>query len=259
MEEGRTDRVSVFASVALHGVLLLGLVLGLGGAGTAPGEARDHIVVELGAKTGAPDRVPVRTATPVSVKKAATRKPEVEPVPDPVKATESEPVLSEPEETVAEVIETAAAVPVSEQHEEISRADTATVLSAAYGAPDTAIPASESPLTAGAFTDGGMESDMGVIQAVQHRELRLTEIRTSIQDSVNYPALARKRGLEGEVLASFLVGPDGMPRDVRVVQSSGYRAFDREVLRVIHAASPYPAVDVTVEVPVMFRMAERQE
>ncbi len=69
--------------------------------------------------------------------------------------------------------------------------------------------------------------------------------------------MARRRGLEGRVLAAFTVGPDGSPHDITVLESSGYRMFDREVVRVIHAASPYPSVDVPVEVPVLFRLTSK--
>lgn len=79
-------------------------------------------------------------------------------------------------------------------------------------------------------------------------------IRETIQGAVRYPPVARRRGYEGTVVASFAVDMGGMPRDIRLIESSGYGVLDREVLRVIERASPYPSVHREVEVPVTFRL-----
>lgn len=79
-------------------------------------------------------------------------------------------------------------------------------------------------------------------------------IRETIQGAVRYPPVARRRGYEGTVIASFAVDRVGMPRDIRLVESSGHGVLDKEVLRVIEHASPYPSVPEEVEVPVTFRL-----
>jgi protein TonB len=79
-------------------------------------------------------------------------------------------------------------------------------------------------------------------------------IRETIQGAVLYPPVARRRGYEGTVIASFAVDMGGMPRDIKLVESSGHGVLDKEVLRVIEHASPYPSVPEEVEVPVTFRL-----
>jgi TonB family protein len=84
----------------------------------------------------------------------------------------------------------------------------------------------------------------------------LDRIRGLIQGAVRYPPLARKRRLEGEVLAGFSIDGGGAPRDIRVLRSSGHGILDRAVIRIIRRASPYPVTDATVEVPVVFRLRD---
>lgn len=44
----------------------------------------------------------------------------------------------------------------------------------------------------------------------------------------NYPRDARRRGDEGTVVLSVLVGRDGLPKEVAIARSSGHRQLDRE-------------------------------
>lgn len=82
-------------------------------------------------------------------------------------------------------------------------------------------------------------------------------IKSIIQSSVSYPAIARRRGIEGAMVAAFSLDTAGMPHGVRIVKSSGSRLLDEEVLHVIKMASPYPAGDQeieSIEVPVTFNL-----
>jgi TonB family protein len=97
---------------------------------------------------------------------------------------------------------------------------------------------------------GGSEGEM------TWKPVLIGRIKTAIQDAVSYPHMARKRGLEGTVLAGFSIDKVGLPRDIKVLKSSGHGILDREVERVIQKASPYPPVKGAIEVPVSFRLKE---
>jgi len=76
----------------------------------------------------------------------------------------------------------------------------------------------------------------------------------------DYPRKLLKRGIEGDVLVRAQVQPDGHCSDVQLVESSGYRQFDRAALsavrdwRFVPASSGAHAVMAWVEVPIEFRV-----
>ncbi len=77
-----------------------------------------------------------------------------------------------------------------------------------------------------------------------------------------YPALARERGLEGQVVLHVEVTADGMARDVRVVRSSGYASLDRAAREAVLAWRFEPAMSDgqaragAIEFPVTFRLTD---
>jgi TonB family protein len=108
--------------------------------------------------------------------------------------------------------------------------------------------------------DGALSDDpmikVGLDGERAWRPVLIDRIKDAIQGSVSYPWLARKRGLEGTVLAGFSIDETGFPQDIRVLKSSGHRILDREVKRVIQTASPYPPLEGAIEVPVRFRLKD---
>lgn len=90
----------------------------------------------------------------------------------------------------------------------------------------------------------------------QERLIVVERIKSSIQGALLYPALARKRGVEGTVIAGFSIDALGLPRGIRVIKSSGHGILDREVISTIKRASPYPYLDGGIEVPVTFRLRD---
>ncbi|MBI4824466.1 MAG: energy transducer TonB [Nitrospirae bacterium] len=86
----------------------------------------------------------------------------------------------------------------------------------------------------------------------------LREIRDAIASKVSYPLIARKRNIQGTVLAGFSINEKGMPEDIRILESSGYSILDNEAIRTIKRAVPYPYIKWTVEVPVRFKLKEER-
>jgi len=87
-------------------------------------------------------------------------------------------------------------------------------------------------------------------------EINLKNIKEAIERATAYPAYARLRRLEGIVLAEFSVGPDGMPGEIKILKGSGHGILDREVIKSIRRAGPYPPFSGRVEVPITFRLIE---
>lgn len=76
-----------------------------------------------------------------------------------------------------------------------------------------------------------------------------------------YPPDLRQDGLSGSVRLRLLVGTDGIPAEVRVLESSGYPRFDQAASRVAVFLRFSPALDnagrpvqVWVAFPISFRV-----
>ena len=85
---------------------------------------------------------------------------------------------------------------------------------------------------------------------------RLEEIRRRVQKAACYPAISRERGIDGEALIGFVIGPDGLPFEITAVESSGSGALDRAAIRAVEGAGPLPYVFGRITVPVRFRVRE---
>jgi len=77
-----------------------------------------------------------------------------------------------------------------------------------------------------------------------------------------YPRIARTRGYQGTVILEVLVDREGDVEDVKLYQSSGYKALDRAALSSVRHWIFTPGrrgdvvVDMWVRVPIAFRLTE---
>jgi periplasmic protein TonB len=81
-------------------------------------------------------------------------------------------------------------------------------------------------------------------------------IRDTVMRNIKYPEKARRMGLEGRVLVSFVVLENGSTGDINVVNSSGSRLLDESATdgvarTTIHKKVPYRVV---VMLPVVYRL-----
>lgn len=79
-------------------------------------------------------------------------------------------------------------------------------------------------------------------------------IRNSIEKAKTYPVSARKMGLEGTVYISFRISPQGEPQNISIIKSSGVRILDAATMDIVKRAAPFPSVDASIEVPVVFKL-----
>lgn len=84
--------------------------------------------------------------------------------------------------------------------------------------------------------------------------LRDIEARLQAAAPGQYPYMARRRGITGEAVVSFVIGPDGWARLARVARSSGAAMLDEAAMRVVAAAGPFPAYEGLLTVPIRFEL-----
>lgn len=107
--------------------------------------------------------------------------------------------------------------------------------------------------------EGGPQAEDGVDPAA------LVDYRFAVVRAVKtrYPPLARERGWTGTAQVRLTVGPDGLPRSVTVVGSSGHAVLDAQARTIIAMAARIAALPpallgkgFNVELPVEYRLDE---
>lgn len=88
-------------------------------------------------------------------------------------------------------------------------------------------------------------------------DTRLREIQRRVQAALVYPPAAERRGVEGETQVEFVVGADGLARDVRTRASSGSPVLDHAAERAVRDAGALPYVYGVLVVPVRFAIDAR--
>jgi len=74
----------------------------------------------------------------------------------------------------------------------------------------------------------------------------LEKVKKNIVHAWQYPEQASEEGKEGKVDVEFTIHKDGRLLDVRILQSSGFSALDREAIRAVGAASPFTPIPVQI-------------
>lgn len=90
------------------------------------------------------------------------------------------------------------------------------------------------------------------------------ELESYIQDNIEYPAQAQNSEIEGTVFVDFVVGTDGVVRDVEVSETTSddvKRELSEEALRVVSNMPNWTpgkkggkSVDVRVSLPITFQL-----
>lgn len=119
--------------------------------------------------------------------------------------------------------------------------------------PNTLLAASSQ--TASAHVPASLPAQAGA-QAWEE-EAYLQRLQAVILQHKSYPTRARKMKLQGEVIVTFEITPQGEVLNLSVVQSSSHAFLDQHTLKTIQEAStsfPKPPVRITVKVPVGYRL-----
>ena len=65
-------------------------------------------------------------------------------------------------------------------------------------------------------------------------------IKELIEKEFVYPRIARRRGLEGKVVVSFVICKDGTVHEIKIVESSGHKILDKNAVACVNRAAPFP-------------------
>jgi TonB family protein len=81
-------------------------------------------------------------------------------------------------------------------------------------------------------------------------------ITAAIEKAKTYPFLARKKKIEGTVIAAFRINAKGYPQDINIRKSSGFEILDSAAMKIVTKAAPFPHVVEPVEIPITFRITD---
>jgi len=96
-------------------------------------------------------------------------------------------------------------------------------------------------------------------QSDDRLSLYLSNVRQKIQESLLYPSMAKKMGIEGETIVQFLIHTNGMvdASSIKVAKSSGKAILDRKAIDAVMDATPFevpPKEALEIAIPVVFKL-----
>ena len=114
----------------------------------------------------------------------------------------------------------------------------------------------EEPLSAKAQEKASVQSSH---QSDDLLSIYLAKVRQKIQESLRYPSMAKKMGIEGEAIVQFLIHSNGMvdASSIKIAKSSGKAILDRNAIDAILEAVPFalpPKEELEILIPVVFKL-----
>ena len=87
----------------------------------------------------------------------------------------------------------------------------------------------------------------------------LAKVRQKIQESLRYPSMAKKMGVEGEAVVQFLIHANGTvdASSIKIAKSSGKAILDRNAIDAVLDAVPFdlpPKEALEIAIPVVFKL-----
>lgn len=101
------------------------------------------------------------------------------------------------------------------------------------------------------------EESANTVEQMTNRYLKqnFEYIKVLIQKSIVYPAMARRMGLTGKVVVSFVITENGHAENEKIIVSSGHTVLDNNVIETIRMVEPFPKPPVRAElrIPIVYR------
>jgi protein TonB len=81
-------------------------------------------------------------------------------------------------------------------------------------------------------------------------------IRELVQENISYPQIARRMGLEGRVIISFVICSNGTVKEIEIIESSGNPILDRNAVEAVKKTSPFPhhQLEAKVIIPIQYTL-----
>ena len=101
-----------------------------------------------------------------------------------------------------------------------------------------------------------LASSGGTAGNPSNNQYDFASIRAQIVSHLSFPSAARRMGMTGKIIVSFLLREDGGVENILVVQSSGYEMLDDHVVSTIRATAPFskPPARVQLVLPIVFHL-----
>jgi len=110
--------------------------------------------------------------------------------------------------------------------------------------PDTDISKTEAPPASSEDTQETISLDTEDKRYVTYAQA----VKERIAGQWKYPQEARKKKLEGRLVALFSLNREGALTRMEITRSSGHEVLDREAARAIESAAPFPPFPSTITV-----------
>jgi len=102
------------------------------------------------------------------------------------------------------------------------------------------------------------EESVNTVEQMTNRYLKqnFEYIKVLIQKSIVYPAMARRMGLSGKVVVSFVITENGRAENEKILVSSGHNVLDNNVIETIRMVEPFPKPPVRAElrIPIVYKV-----
>jgi protein TonB len=84
----------------------------------------------------------------------------------------------------------------------------------------------------------------------------LSYIKEMIQKNITYPDIARRNGWTGKVKISFIIAYNGYAKNIKVMQSSGFKILDKNATEAVKHSSPFPEppVEARIIIPILYEL-----
>jgi periplasmic protein TonB len=90
----------------------------------------------------------------------------------------------------------------------------------------------------------------------RYRSENFAYIKKIIEDNLSYPRRAQQMGWSGRVVVSFDVAKNGHVQEIRIVNSSGHKLLDSNLVETIRKVEPFPKppASVTLNIPISYKL-----
>jgi protein TonB len=254
-------------SLLLHAFLILGgLLLSRYATTQTPPLVIDFSIATAEAATGAPNQPPgdeqqqpagaePAKAQPVvppkepqkELLKPAIKQPQKHKKPAAPKPKATKEAAKMPAQPAVQPTPEPAPAPMANAQPEESNADAQTATSQSdSGGSNAAAASTASNQTAAGSQSGGAqpggkhEGTGGGAGGGGKASYNFEYIRRLILNNLSFPATARKMGLTGKIVVSFLLREDGQVEDIAIVAGSGHEILDNNVVATIRRIAPFP-------------------
>jgi protein TonB len=91
---------------------------------------------------------------------------------------------------------------------------------------------------------------------MKYLKANFSYIKDLINRQISYPKTARQMGWQGKVKVSFFISANGYAKGIKIVESSGVGALDKNAVEAVKSASPFPKppAEAQLIIPIFYQL-----